>query len=67
MPLFNIYDYFTAAAVVTYGCYCLYMIVMTYFSSEEPTIGSVSMAIKKVCTLIGVGSLATLVVLCILQ
>lgn len=55
-----------AGAVVTFGFYCLYMIVMTYYSSSEPTIGPVSMAIKKVCTILGVGALVTLVILSIL-
>ena len=60
------YLFFIAAAIVTYGFYTLYMIVMTFYSSAEPTIGTVSMTIKKVCTILGLGSLVTLAVLSIL-
>ena len=42
------------------------MIVMTFYSNEEPTVGPTSMIIKKLCTVLGVGTLITLVVLSIL-
>ena len=61
-----LYICYTAAAVVTFGFYCLYMIVMTYYSTAEPTIGPVSMAVKKVCTILGLAAMVTLVVLSIL-
>ena len=62
-----LYIYYAAAAVVTFGFYCLYMVVMTYYSSAEPTIGPVSMAVKKVCTILGLASMVTLVILSILH
>ena len=62
-----LYIYYTAAAVVTFGFYCLYMVVMTFYSSAEPTIGPVSMAVKKVCTILGLAAMITLVVLSILH
>ena len=61
-----LYIYYTAAAIVTFGFYCLYMIVMTYYSTAESTIGPVSMAVKKVCTILGLAAMVTLVVLSIL-
>ncbi|XP_065911033.1 DNA damage-regulated autophagy modulator protein 1-like [Dysidea avara] len=51
------------AAVVTFGFYDLYMIVMSYYSSSEPTIGPISMAIKRLCTVLGVGAMVGLVIL----
>ena len=51
---------------MTFGFYCLYMVVMTYYSTAEPTIGPVSMAVKKVCTILGLAAMVTLVVLSIL-
>jgi len=50
-----------------FASYDLYMIVMSYYSSSEPTIGPVSMAFKRVCTVLGVGAMVGLVVLSILS
>ena len=58
--------YSTAGAVVMFVSYYLYMILMTYYSSREPTIGATSLAIKKLCTILGASVMIALVVLCIL-
>ena len=52
---------------MTFGFYDLYMIVMSYYSSSEPTIGPISMAIKRLCTVLGVGAMVGLVILSILS
>ena len=49
-----------------FASYYLYMILMTFYSSREPTIGVISMAIKKLCTILGLTAMIALVVLCIL-
>jgi len=58
--------YSIAGAVVMFASYYLYMILMTFYSSREPTIGVISMAIKKLCTVLGLTAMIALVVLCIL-
>ena len=59
--------YYAVAALVAFGSYLMFMIVMVYFSRAEPTIGPISMAIKRGCTILGVVAVVTAIVVCILK
>ena len=57
---------YTAAAVMMYLSYIIYMVVFSFYSGAEPNISTISLIIKRVCAVLGVAIFTAFVFMSIL-